>query len=128
MTVRTAVKRVLLVEDNLIISRAISLSLRPVRDWQVETAASGMAARIALTKFVPDVVIADVNLGDVDGIELVEELRSESTYCGPVVLLTASSRHTVERRAAEAGICHTLIKPPQLDDLLRALDSALAGH
>jgi AmiR/NasT family two-component response regulator len=71
----------------------------------------------------PDVVIADIKMPDMDGIEAAKLLTEEKI--APVILLTAYSQHELVERAKEAGVVGYLVKPFQESDLAPAVEIAL---
>jgi AmiR/NasT family two-component response regulator len=71
----------------------------------------------------PDVVIADIKMPDMDGIEAAKLLTEEKI--APVILLTAYSQHELVERAKEAGVVGYLVKPFQESDLAPAIEVAL---
>jgi AmiR/NasT family two-component response regulator len=72
----------------------------------------------------PDVVIADIKMPDMDGIEAAKILTQEKI--APVILLTAYSQRELIERAKEAGVVGYLVKPFQESDLAPAIEVALA--
>jgi AmiR/NasT family two-component response regulator len=72
----------------------------------------------------PDVVIADIKMPDMDGIEAARVLTEEKI--APVILLTAYGQRELVERAKEAGVVGYLVKPFQENDLAPAIEVALA--
>jgi AmiR/NasT family two-component response regulator len=72
----------------------------------------------------PDVVIADIKMPDMDGIEAARILTEEKI--APVILLTAYGQRELVERAKEAGVVGYLVKPFQESDLSPAIEIALA--
>jgi AmiR/NasT family two-component response regulator len=72
----------------------------------------------------PDVVIADIKMPDMDGIEAARVLTAEKI--APVILLTAYGQRELVERAKEAGVVGYLVKPFQENDLAPAIEVALA--
>lgn len=72
----------------------------------------------------PDVVLMDIKMPDMDGIEAASILTQE--HIAPVVLLTAFSEKDLVERAKEAGVVGYLVKPIQEADLTPAIEIALA--
>lgn len=72
----------------------------------------------------PDIVLMDIKMPDMDGIEAASILTRE--HIAPVVLLTAFSQRELVERAKEAGVVGYLVKPIQEADLAPAIEIALA--
>jgi signal transduction histidine kinase/DNA-binding response OmpR family regulator len=90
----------------------------------VTCAASAREALDALPRFRPDVVISDVGMPDVDGFELIEQLRllpADQGGSTPAIALTAYGRGEDLRRAAEAGFAVHVMKPVEHDALVTAV-------
>lgn len=82
---------------------------------------------VALAKELrPDLVIMDVKMPQLDGISAAEQLSKDSI--APVVLLTAFSQKELVERATEAGALAYVVKPFTQNDLLPAIEIALARH
>ncbi|QES51340.1 DNA-binding response regulator [Streptomyces venezuelae] len=113
--------RVLVVEDDPQLVRALKINLQ-ARRFDVEEAATGGAAlRIAAAR-KPDVIILDLGLPDMDGLEVIRGLRDRSR----VPILVLSARHTSEDkiRALDAGADDYVTKPFSMDELLARLRAA----
>jgi two-component system, OmpR family, response regulator len=115
--------RVLVVDDEPSLSELLSMALR-YEGWEVRTAADGAAAVRTAREFRPDVVVLDVMLPDVDGLEVLRRLRAGSADV-PVLFLTA--RDAVEDRVAglTAGGDDYVTKPFSLEELVARLRGLL---
>lgn len=115
--------RVLVVDDEESLAELISMALR-YEGWDIATAADGMTAITAAREFTPDVVVLDVMLPDMSGLEVLGRLRA--TYPGmPVLLLTA--KDAVEDRIAglSAGGDDYVTKPFSLEEVVLRLRALL---
>lgn len=113
--------RVLLVDDDAALLRALAINLRS-RGWAVTAAADGQSAlRLAAEQEV-DVVVLDLGLPDVDGLEVLRRLRAWSTT--PVVVLTARHSRQQTIAALDAGADDYVTKPFSVDELLARLRAA----
>jgi response regulator NasT len=90
----------------------------------VGEAGDGRSAVNQARELRPDVVIMDIKMPDVDGIEAAKILTEERI--APVVLLTAFSQRDLVERAKEAGVVGYLVKPFRESDLGPAIEVALA--
>jgi signal transduction histidine kinase/DNA-binding NarL/FixJ family response regulator len=121
---------VLIVDDNETNRRILE---RTTKKWGMEPvmAASAAAALEAIAARDPrrpfGVVLSDLHMPDVDGLDLVERIRSNPPAVPPVILLlTSSNRHDGDRLAA-LGVAAQLNKPVRQVDLRRALERAVAA-
>ncbi|WP_078290314.1 response regulator transcription factor [Mycobacterium sp. D16R24] len=115
--------RVLVVDDEESLAELISMALR-YEGWDIATAADGMTAITAAREFTPDVVVLDVMLPDMSGLEVLGRLRA--MYPGmPVLLLTA--KDAVEDRIAglSAGGDDYVTKPFSLEEVVLRLRALL---
>ena len=114
--------RVLVVDDEPGLRRALSINLS-ARGWQVSLAADGAGALEAAAETHPDVVLLDLGLPDLDGLEVIAGIRGWSAV--PIIVLTArtSSADTVD--ALDAGADDYVTKPFSMDVLLARLRAAV---
>jgi response regulator NasT len=84
----------------------------------------GQSAVNLARELKPDVVLMDIKMPDMDGIEAAKILTAEQI--APVVLLTAHSQKDLVERAKEAGVVGYLVKPFRETDLLPAIEVALS--
>lgn len=116
--------RVLIVEDNDTTREMYAWSMRAA-GWLVEEAADGEAALYAAVLFEPDVIVMDLRLPGLDGIEATRRLReTELTRDIPIVACSALNR---AEDAKNAGCSAFVTKPCPPEDL-RALVESLAGN
>ncbi len=119
--------RLLLVDDHELMRQGLRSILEG--DEQVEVvgeAASGRDAVALARSLAPDVVVMDVAMKDLNGIEATRQIRAEC----PKVKVIALSSHSDSRYVSailEAGACGYVLKANAYDDLRRALDAALRG-
>jgi two-component system KDP operon response regulator KdpE len=114
--------RVLVVDDELQILRALRTSLRGA-GYEVETADTAEGALAAAAMRPPDAVILDLVLPDGTGIDVCRELRSWST--APVILLSAVGEERQKIAALDAGADDYVTKPVGIDELLARLRAVL---
>ncbi|HEY9294113.1 MAG TPA: response regulator transcription factor, partial [Microlunatus sp.] len=108
----------LVVDDEPALVKALSINLR-ARHWEVITAADGAGALEAAAKRRIDVVVLDLGLPDLDGIEVIEGIRGWSKV--PIIVLSA--RHDSDEKVAalDAGADDYVTKPFGMDELLARL-------
>jgi len=107
--------RILVVDDEPQILRTLSLNLR-VRHYEVQTATDGAHALIQAAAWHPDLVILDLGLPDLDGVEVIERLRHWSQV--PIIVLSGRTDSEDKVLALDAGADDYVIKPFGVDELL----------
>jgi two-component system, OmpR family, KDP operon response regulator KdpE len=116
------VTRVLVVDDEPGIVRALRINLR-VRGYDVDTAADGRAALDVAARHQPDVVILDLGLPDMDGVDVIRGLRGWSR--SPVIVLSARHDGSDKVEALDAGADDYVTKPFGMDELLARVRAAV---
>ena len=124
-------KRLLIVDDSKLMRDMVAACLRPLGSVSFEFAASGLEAieRLALAGY--DLVVLDLNMPDVGGIEVIEFVRSQDQLRAlPILVVTTRGDETSKTRVLEAGASGFLAKPfapPQiLDEVRRLLEPGAA--
>jgi len=113
--------RILVVDDDVTLLRALTINLR-ARHFDVDGARTGAdALRLAATG--PDVVVLDLGLPDLDGIDVVRGLRGWSTI--PIIVLSARDSESAKVDALDAGADDYITKPFGMDELLARIRAAL---
>ncbi len=114
--------RVLVVEDEPTLLRALAINLK-ARRYTVDTAATGADALATAARHAPDLVILDLGLPDMDGVEVIEGLRG---WCrSPIVVLSAREDQAQKVAALDAGADDYVTKPFGMDELLARIRAAL---
>jgi AmiR/NasT family two-component response regulator len=116
--------RVLLVDDDALVVEAIQRLIERIGYTIAGRVADGLQAVEATRTLRPDIVLMDVKMPKMDGIEAARQIQACCPT--PVVLLTAHESPELVKQASEAGIGAYLIKPPQAHELKRAITIALA--
>ena len=113
--------RVLLVEDAPFLRYAFSRLLR-MQGYEVQEANDGRDALDCLTRYRPDLVLTDLMMPIMGGIELISLIRANPDYEGmPVVAITADATAQAEQAARDAGAVDVITKPIDLPALLDRL-------
>jgi len=115
------VTRVLVVDDEPQILRGLKTNL-VARGYGVDTAPDGETALDLATKHRPDVVILDLGLPGIDGIEVIRGLRSWSAM--PIIVLSAREQEPDKIAALDAGADDFVTKPFGMGELLARLRAA----
>jgi two-component system KDP operon response regulator KdpE len=116
------VTRVLVIEDEPQIVRALRINLR-TRDYEVDTAPDGRTALETAARRHPDVVLLDLGLPDMDGVEVIRGLRGWLNV--PIIVLSARHASAEKVQALDAGADDYVTKPFGMDELLARLRAAV---
>jgi two-component system KDP operon response regulator KdpE len=109
------VTRVLVVDDEPQILRALRINLR-VRGYEVDTAATGAQALEMASRHPPDLVILDLGLPDLDGVEVIQGLRGWTS--APIIVLSGRADSLDKVEALDAGADDYVTKPFAMEELL----------
>ncbi len=110
--------RVLVVDDDPQLLRALSVNLR-ARHYDVDTATGGEAALHVAAARPPDLVVLDLGLPDLDGVEVITGLRGWSS--APIIVLSGRAGSDDKVRALDAGADDYVTKPFGIAELLARL-------
>ena len=109
---------VLVVEDDPAVRNLVSTALES-RGYRHTSAATGNAAIAIAATSAPDIVLLDLSLPDIDGIDVIKRIRTWSTM--PIIVLSARSDDTDKIEALDAGADDYLAKPFSVGELLARL-------
>jgi two-component system, OmpR family, KDP operon response regulator KdpE len=109
------VTTVLVIDDEPQILRALRINLR-VRQYEVHTAGTGSEALELAARHPPDLVILDLGLPDLDGVEVIHGLRGWTA--APIIVLSGRADSTDKVEALDAGADDYVTKPFGMDELL----------
>ena len=106
------VKKILVIDDEADIREVAQLSIEIHSDWEVLGADSGHVGLYLARVNVPDAILLDVMMPDMDGLMTLAKLQSDRNTCKiPVILLTAKVQAAEQRRYAQLGVAAVLTKP-----------------
>ncbi len=114
--------RVLVVDDEPQILRALGINLR-ARGYEVDLAPDGEQALTIAARHHPDVVVLDLGLPGIDGVDVIRGLRGWSTV--PIVVLSVRDGEPDKVSALDAGADDYVTKPFGMDELMARVRSAL---
>jgi len=122
------VAEILVVDDSKVMREMIVACLRPRADFVFTHASSGLEAieRLSLNRF--DVVVLDLNMPDIGGIEVVEFVRGQDTLRDlPIIIVTTRGDDESRARSLEAGASRFMTKPFSPEGILREVEELLAS-
>ena len=114
--------RILVVEDELQIRRALDINLR-AHGYEVRLAASGEEALVDAIANPPDVVLLDLGLPGIDGVDVIRGLRGWTSV--PIIVLSAREGDSSKVEALDAGADDYVTKPFSINELLARLRASL---
>jgi DNA-binding response OmpR family regulator len=114
--------RVLVIEDDAEITDALRRSLRH-EGYQVRTAGDGVEALDAAAEFIPDLVVLDLGLPRLDGIEVCRQLRADGDV--PILILTARIETDDRVTGLDSGADDYLVKPFERQEFLARIRALL---
>jgi two-component system KDP operon response regulator KdpE len=116
------VSLILLIEDDPALRRALRTTLRN-REFEVLEAATGESAIVIAADRRPEVVLLDLGLPDLDGLDVLRRLRAFTDV--PVIVLTARDEQSEKVRSLDAGADDYVTKPFDVEELLARIRAAL---
>ncbi len=124
----SAAPSVLLVEDSEPIRTAFTILLEET-GYRVHAAEDGPEALRTATEHVPDLVLLDMGLPGMDGLDVVRALKEQpGTARIPVIALTGRDDASARRECMDAGCAEFILKPINTHALLRTIEQHLQGN
>ncbi|MEZ5743580.1 MAG: response regulator [Sphingomonadaceae bacterium] len=118
-------KRILVVEDNDL-NRRLFCDVLKSQGFEVKPVADGLAALDAARSFAPDLVIMDIQLPNVSGLDLIEQAKADAALRAiPVLAVTAYAGKGDEERIRDAGADSYLAKPVSIGPFMAAVKALL---
>lgn len=109
---------ILVVEDDNSVKNLITTTLK-AHDYRYLTAPNGATAILEASSHNPDIVLLDLGLPDIDGVEVIKKIRTWSNM--PIIVISARSEDTDKIDALDAGADDYLTKPFSVEELLARL-------
>ncbi len=116
--------RVLVAEDDYLVGETIKRALKQIGHDMVGKASDGVEAVEMASSLRPDVVLMDIQMPELDGLEAAERIQEHCPM--PVVILTAHESQNLVEQASEVGVAAYLTKPPNPAEIERAITIAVA--
>src|SRR5215469_17741893 len=119
--------RVVIADDHPIVRTGLRLMLGMKEEIElVGEAADGVAALHLVSSLQPHVVLMDLRMPAMDGLEAIERIRAEWPHIA-IIVLTTYDEDDLMLRSLQAGVCGYLLKESSLDTVLQAIESAARG-
>lgn len=118
-------KKILLIEDNLYV-RENTAAILDLAGYKVEVAANGIEGVKKAILFVPDIILCDIMMPEMDGYDVLNELRKKEQLAGiPFIFLTALSKKNEVRKGMNLGADDYITKPFEDKELIDAIEIRL---
>jgi two-component system KDP operon response regulator KdpE len=115
-------RNILVVDDEAQITRVLKTSLS-AQGYGIRTASDGMQALLEMKTWTPDLIITDLRMPNMDGLELCRQVRSESRI--PIIVLSVKGEEAIKVEALDAGADDYVTKPFSINELLARVRAAL---
>ena len=120
--------RILVVDDDEVMRTFVVNNLRRLGIQSIEVAADGVAALRAMVAFKPDLVLTDIHMKPMDGLDFVRQLRAHShplVNSMKVIFMSADASTATLQDAMPLGTFGYIVKPPRLETLQAKIELAL---
>lgn len=122
-------KEIWIVDDDEEMARAVGLMLKLLDCQATAFLSARSAVQTLLTGRRPDLMVVDMNMPEVSGLDLIEFLRRRPEWKElPVVMLSSETADTTVEKALEMGADTYIKKPVTIEELERAVQDALSRH
>jgi two-component system KDP operon response regulator KdpE len=115
-------RNILVVDDEAQITRVLKTSLSS-QGYGIRTASDGEEALQLLKDWTPDLIVTDLRMPNMDGLELCRRIRTESRI--PIIVLSVKGEETIKVEALDAGADDYITKPFSINELLARVRAAL---
>ena len=109
---------ILIVEDDSAVRNLIATTLK-AQDYKFHTAVTGAQALLETVSHKPDIILLDLGLPDMDGVEIIKQVRTWSNL--PIIVISARSEEKDKIEALDAGADDYITKPFSVEELLARL-------
>jgi len=115
-------RNILVVDDEAQITRVLKTTLS-AQGYGIRTAADGVQALLEMKSWLPDLVITDLRMPNMDGLELCRQIRKQSRI--PIIVLSVKGEEAIKIEALDAGADDYVTKPFSVNELLARVRAAL---
>ena len=115
-------RNILVVDDEAQITRVLKTTLS-AQGYGIRTATDGMQALLEMKSWAPDLVITDLRMPNMDGLELCRQIRKQCRI--PIIVLSVKGEETIKIEALDAGADDYVTKPFSVNELLARVRAAL---
>src|SRR5215467_7906347 len=122
MAIQDGKRNILVVDDEPQITRVLKTSLSS-QGYSIRTASDGKQALQEMKNWSPDLVITDLRMPNMDGLELCRAIRTESRV--PIIVLSVKGEETIKVESLDAGADDYVTKPFNMNELLARVRAAL---
>ena len=117
-------EHILIIDDSIAISSLLAGEILPLGGYQVSTAESGEEGLAMLKEFRPDLVLCDLEMPGMNGLDLLRELQQTGLDI-PAIMMTAFGSEATATQALRLGVKDYIVKPFTTDEILTAIERAL---
>lgn len=122
-----AQKKILVADDEEDIKMVLQMYLEN-NGYEVVTAFDGLDAVSKIRDERPDLVLMDIMMPVIDGVEVTRQIKAdETTKDIPVIMLTAAAQSSMVEKAMEAGACEYIAKPFEPEHVQQAIEKILGA-
>lgn len=119
--------KILAIDDQQLILLSVEKRLTEL-GYQVETANSGKSAIAAIDSFEPDMVIVDINMPDLSGIEVIQHIRIVRKLHIPILVMSGNTNENTILQSYNLGIDDYMKKPVSLDEMVARINRILGNN
>lgn len=117
---------ILIVEDSPAMRSFIASALDALNDFQIVETSSGFEALKVLPRYKFDLILTDINMPDINGLELVSFIKGSTEYNHiPLIIITTEGSERDQQKGLALGADEYLVKPFKMEALQRVLKSYL---
>jgi|GEM_PF-5063511 len=118
-------KNILVADDSIVIQKSVGITFAQ-EDFNVKYVTDGNEALACYSQFKPDLILADVSMPQMGGVELIEKLKDEPSFQGtPIILMKGKSDDAQIGNTIQAGASDMILKPFVSTELLEKVHAAL---
>ena len=122
MSLRGSVARILIIDDEEMVRCSLELILQ-TKGWQTELADGGVQGLAQARRSPPDLILCDLNMRQMNGLEVLSELRRDPLLKSvPVFIITGNEGQVIEEKALEQGAQAVILKPFDNAELFRLVE------